>query len=595
MSAGGMSTARMFVPTFRLGGPNSVLVVWCALILCAAFLFRALKSWTLQMPASAPEPLLAVLALTVIGIHIRWRDASSAFKYFVLGTTWTLALYNLVATITFPVELWPESLLFELLGRYAGVLSVLFAAGALLRPALALPACFLVLWKKHAFVAITGVQGTPTDWSALADSAVFVLIAIVVGLTAIKAGRYLSGRLSPSRIQDAGLDHQRPKRSREGRPMSVDPARSQIDRAGSPSDRDTSGYPQSSRSALDYASMAVLSAVAFHFGNYFYSGLDKALIGESWYQWLVANPTEVLILAAYVSGTLPLGFGEAFTTWVFEVSEFLRPVLNAAIFFGQIAAVVAIARIRWTILITAFYDLTHIGIFLLTGIFFWKWILLNLFIVMALITIRTVRIPVLAAVFLMVLVVVSTQFVFVARLAWFDTPAMNNIQIEAVTHDGEAVPVPSNHFLAYSVRFAQQRIAQPDAGDHFPTGTWGATVDEALFEEAVNCMAPSDGASTVGRYLARDRAEIVLRGTHAYLLDNMADDGMYRIDLYPHHIWSMPYLFPEYYELRLTDIAAYRIVIDSVCLRVEGQRVVYDPLIRGATDIPVATAALPGQ
>src|SRR3546814_16538545 len=57
-----------------------------------------------------------------------------------------------------------------------------------------------------------------------------------------------------------------------------------------------------------------------------------------------------------------------------------------------------------------------------------------------------------------VAVIGGTLVFFDARLAWYDTPALNNAYFVAITDDGREYEVPSNFFLAASVTGDKGRV-----------------------------------------------------------------------------------------------------------------------------------------
>src|SRR5690606_2505796 len=123
------------------------------------------------------------------------------------------------------------------------------------------------------------------------------------------------------------------------------------------------------------------------------------------------------------------------------------------------------------------YDLMHLGIFALTAIFFWKWIIVNAGFVLAFDLLRRRRVALPWPILVMgcVLVLVAPSTFHIVRLGWFDSGGVNEARFEARTASGNTVRVPSNYFLDGSIT-AAQRLDFPFAGGHL-TGTWATTAN----------------------------------------------------------------------------------------------------------------------
>ncbi len=331
-----------------------------------------------------------------------------------------------------------------------------------------------------------------------------------------------------------------------------------------------------------------LVAVGAHFANYFYSGLEKLALGGGPFLWVTTNPTEVLSLVSWHSGFLPTGHLAGVSLISIEAAGFLRPFINVSILLAQLGSVVFILRRRSMILATLFYDLTHVVIYLVSGIFFWKWILLNLGLVAAMRKlprwVETPR-PMLLAATMVLLAPIAFQ---IARLGWYDTPALTRSDLYAVTKDGRELQVPSNYFGTVSVTAAQHRLGRIAEG-HYPTITWGSTQSGKVFLDALDdCSFGSDEPVQFGS--DPDRVIRIVQLTHAYALQRAASDGHYRYDRFPHHIWSNPWLFDEFAALAPDEISHYLYRTVSGCVRPGPEGPVMEVQFRDEIEIPVATA-----
>lgn len=307
----------------------------------------------------------------------------------------------------------------------------------------------------------------------------------------------------------------------------------------------------------------VIVAIGIHFANYFWSGIEKATLDGGTLSWLLENRTDYLMMVAADSGFFSLAYGLPF-------SDLLRTIvtggvlpLNAVTFFVQLACIAVFWRRSWIIALTLVYDLQHTSIFLLTGIFFWKWIIFNLAVVVAASRLHREKIPFLVGFLGFGTCLLANQLFFVANLGWYDTRAYNQLHMLAVVEDGREVPVPSNFFGPLSVSMAQMDYAYewPDA---LNVGTWGSTTHDAQRRRASDCnvSARHKRAANAGVRPVGD----LLKEWHKVVLAKVDATGHLNYDLYPHHIWSDRRRFREFSGLDLNKVVGYRIVLEKKCL-----------------------------
>jgi len=326
----------------------------------------------------------------------------------------------------------------------------------------------------------------------------------------------------------------------------------------------------------------IMMASGIHLSNYFHSGWEKLFLPDSTpLTWVLQNPTYFLAIHSTDAGALTILdlFPDRdtlvpFLTW-------LNIPLNAWVLVIQLYALVSLLSLRGSAWLTFLYDVMHVGIFVLTGIFFWKWIVLNVAFILAFQKMQkgerpSVAIRCLACVIVLVAPILSFHIV---KLAWFDTGGVNDAYFEVANQKGEILRVPSNFFLNKSINVAQQRIARPTNG-FLPTGTWGTTNRASIM------FALRDHCSAEARDWALSDEQKTQLGkmvrAHQALVVSLADEsGRVAYDFYPHHIWSAPWLFDDFAKLDVRQIRSYFFVVESRCVSVgtDGQ-VIREPVRR---------------
>ncbi len=318
-----------------------------------------------------------------------------------------------------------------------------------------------------------------------------------------------------------------------------------------------------------FFSAAVLVVAAVHLSNYFYSGVGKLTLPNAGpLTWVIENKTYVLSTNATDSGFITLQniFSSSADQINFALQLFNVP-MNIMVLIGQLFAVTCLLSLRKAAWTTTFYDIMHVAIFALTGIFFWKWIILNAALVYAFRRIRSiVVIPIPFRIFCCGLVVIAPMFFSIVTLAWFDTGAVNEAHFEAKAKSGETVRVPTNFFLDSSIDVAQQRFSEPYTG-WLPTGTWGTTLDANLMRRIYKNCAVEAKPWVLS---SRDRLRItsLLKQQKRFIGSGSDDTGRLAYDLYPHHVWSAPWMFEQFSNLDLRTISSFMLVIESRCITV---------------------------
>jgi hypothetical protein len=311
-----------------------------------------------------------------------------------------------------------------------------------------------------------------------------------------------------------------------------------------------------------------LLGISVHLSNYFYSGFAKILIGIYPISWVIAYHTENMILVHHEYGQLPLSLVSGLPQLAFDGFQHVVIALNATTFLGQLFALIAPLRIRWVVIVTAFYDVMHLIIFFVSGIFFYKWILLNIAIVVALGHSLKVKLDHRVK-FMSVGMVIAAPILFnVADLAWFDIRTLNHERVYAVLDDNTEIEVPSNYWGTFSIHYAQQRRLPKFSSNLFPP-RYGKTQDQSAAGAVDGCQTALAAADSSSQPLPDPGVVEHILSHHQYVLSHLDAAGRIDYDFYPHHIWSMPWEYSAFSGLDKRRIRAYKIVVEAVCLVVD--------------------------
>ncbi|MCC6598987.1 MAG: hypothetical protein IT559_09380 [Alphaproteobacteria bacterium] len=513
-----------------------------ALLLLASiavfFVFKCAGFYTVEKISSAF--FLIVLGVAAAGSFLKMSDFVLPSRI-VLRTIFGLfGLYVLAAYPTMPDA--GLSALDGWLLHYGRFVAAGFAALALLRPSFGLVLLAYIFWFKGQLSAFFIAKLSVTDYMPLIEVAAFIVIAQMIWMVFARLKLYPPEAPRDERILNTG-------------------------------------------------EKIFLCAVAVHMANYFYSAVQKILIGDHPLSWVLENQTQVLTSNALAYGQLPISFSPFLTGLSYDGLALLIVAVNFVLFFGQLFSLIALLRVRWGIWTTLFYDLTHVVIFITSGIFFYKWIILNLSVVMALETLKKRVVSPAIGLLLMCMVVSAPAAFWVAHLGWWDTPQTNIEYFSAITKDGREIKVPSNYFGGFSIAVGQQRLIPDKTEGFLPTTTYGLTRDQHIMEQGLACRLENGAGDVITTVFAdpENKIEPFIRAYHQWVLKRAGPDGHWSFDLYPHHIFSFPWDFTAFNTLNLNDIATYRYTIQSACVRMEKGRAVITVTKEGHHDIRLDT------
>jgi len=317
--------------------------------------------------------------------------------------------------------------------------------------------------------------------------------------------------------------------------------------------------------------LVLIAAIGIHFGNYFHSALAKILLDGGPLSWVTTNNTHYLIATSLEHGLLPIAPWPSLVQLGHDLFEQNKVLLNSITLIGQLACIYFISSPRKVILTTLFYDLTHICIYLVSGIFFWKWIILNLLIVAAMqktkgkkFTTEQKMTGVLATLF-------GILFFFTAQLAWYDTKSLRHIYIEAIDDQGVVYQAPTNYFLNTSITLTQGRIIKKPSGHFTGIDSLGSTSKINVKNLAENRSLNITPKQAMEHAFGRLKPFIIKH--HNYIMMNLDNDGSFNYDHFPHHVWSNPSIHKEFKALDKRRIEAYQIVIESKYLSLDNGKI----------------------
>ena len=324
-------------------------------------------------------------------------------------------------------------------------------------------------------------------------------------------------------------------------------------------------------------------AIGFHLGNYFWSGRQKLSLGPHFWTWAFENPTQNMMLVFLTKGALPLGAFPTITQQLFDGFASAVVFSNLFVIISQLFAVLAPLRVGWLFIACLAYDILHIGIYILAGLLFWPWIWNNASIMVSIRGYSDREIGWLPKFCCIAAIVFggfgnSARLAWLggfgnsARLAWFDTADIKVFTIQAETPNHKWVNVPSSFFLSnsYSV-FPGYHFDMGMNRGHYRPSALSAISDYERLKTSGLCSAPpfAFDESEEKQEAVRERLGAFLSAHVDKMRRRAAEYGKYNFYFRLETLPSNPWLFSEFNRLDLRQISKFRLLTQSVCLRLE--------------------------
>ena len=309
----------------------------------------------------------------------------------------------------------------------------------------------------------------------------------------------------------------------------------------------------------------ILLTFSIHIAVYFNSGIGKIILDSN---YIFNNPTFNGTGMAQITGWFTL---EEYFDWVSALVIKYFVLINLLVCFFQILSPLSLINARFLIVFMIFFELQHITIALLTGVFFWKWIIFNLIFCFILVKFKSDFIFSRKKIFFLILFCLSLiNFFNLPRFAWLDSKYINDLQIIAVDKNNKEYTVPSNFFLDGSV-ISAQHFPNLITDYNFNTYIGGALEDKDLAKKLnSNC-----NDMLVQFNPPKKNVEILKTYVREYFLRYIKNYSEKNYNLFPHHIWSAFIPFKEFYNLDKKNIKNIILNFRSFCLEYDKDKNFY--------------------
>ena len=207
---------------------------------------------------------------------------------------------------------------------------------------------------------------------------------------------------------------------------------------------------------------------------------------------------------------------------------------------AELGVILAFLSPRLRSLALAVTILLHLGIFALSGILFWEWIVFDLALLFSCRALPSTPLP--HAFFGIAAVATMSASTGAPGLAWLDSPLTHVFRITETTADGGQTALSPSEFRPYELLFAQQRFGYVSTYPEV-TGTMGAMFRHQTLTQINRVTTPQELEqllATNGRVEQdTDRAALLRELVAKSRLAAVAPRTFWHLRLIPDHIWQI--------------------------------------------------------
>lgn len=194
--------------------------------------------------------------------------------------------------------------------------------------------------------------------------------------------------------------------------------------------------------------------------NYFIPAIYKMKLGESWYQWVLDNEIWVHLRGSFCS------------TWLSFLSDAQRESLFLmvknnnfiALLFTlllEFSTIFILLKRRFTVLLLSLLCLFHVVVFIISGVFFWKWLLINVVLITLLIAYKKAFEQIFTKQNLILSVAIigaAEWFFYPVQLAWWDFRLYETMSYEVIDENDKTYTLSTNQLRPYEQMGYYQKL-----------------------------------------------------------------------------------------------------------------------------------------
>ncbi|MGQ0603045.1 MAG: hypothetical protein ACT4QE_15280 [Anaerolineales bacterium] len=278
--------------------------------------------------------------------------------------------------------------------------------------------------------------------------------------------------------------------------------------------------------------------------SYWSSGVGKLQLN-----WLAHPYIHYLLPAGYAHGWLSFLDGETVGMITRPFANFMVPLMLFTLMV-ELGSLLSLWRHWVTLAWLTGAVMLHTGILLMSGIAFWKWMLLEAALIMAWLMVGKARTAALYTrshfVLSLILIAGGPLWFKPVSLAWYDTPITYTYRLDGIGASGERYVLPSRMFSLYADMLTFGNFGYLDPQPRIDNLVWGVTMNPATASALVRVETLEELAAAEARYgqmeYDADRARLMddfLRRFIDHLNHTSGKPTVWPSIQAPGHLWTM--------------------------------------------------------
>ncbi|MCB0344259.1 MAG: hypothetical protein KDD66_04045 [Bdellovibrionales bacterium] len=235
--------------------------------------------------------------------------------------------------------------------------------------------------------------------------------------------------------------------------------------------------------------------------NYFFAGVQKLQLSPSGYEWVTENQVVNLVLASYHNGWLRSADGPVLS-WLLDFAAAYPILLTLPTILIEVGSALVFLNSRLFRTIMLLHVLLHAVIMLSSGVFFWKWSILNIVLYLLVLPSRVGQLREMfsrRAFYTSLPLFMLCPLLFApVPLGWFDTTYVPIVRAYAVDDDGAEAELEGFYFGPYNILFQQSRFYYLSHSNYI-VGTYGGTDNYFLFKKLQEELSAAEVRSLQSR------------------------------------------------------------------------------------------------
>lgn len=235
--------------------------------------------------------------------------------------------------------------------------------------------------------------------------------------------------------------------------------------------------------------------------DYFVTGISKLLISPHGYEWATDNRISDLFLNAHQRGWL-VDFSEKQIENIHAVLLKYNVFLQVIVLLLELTAIMILRNVHTAILLIALLFVMHLAIFLIGGIFFWKWMLIDLLVLAIIISNKSNFYPDIFTKtnFKVSLIIITTSFIWLRpyTIGWFDTRINQFFIYEAEDLRGQTLELNKNDFNPYHQWIQYDKLLFLVDDKCLPVSGFGYTISYSI-KQGLDTIKPDNIQSFISQ------------------------------------------------------------------------------------------------